>query len=223
MKPFFGRLDPPIITRMCKKKLHNHCVYVIAWYISVAVRKTDVHSYNTSASRPSLKWHASRLGPPNFRCPGAAPGKGIDLIFSENVPSLDLGKVRKFQHRSSSRFRDISEKPDWWMKTPLPLIGLMCAITYVLFLVTKNYLKKRSFLNLTHSFFFFFKILKIRDFSSACGHAYQFYASSGKEIGWSLTLLRVGSERLDSGRGPFRVPFRYQKLHIGTTKGKRHW
>ena len=51
------------------------------------------------------------IGPPNFRCPGADPGKSIDLKFSENVPGLVLEKVRKFQHRSSSRFRDIPEKP----------------------------------------------------------------------------------------------------------------
>ena len=31
----------------------------------------------------------------------------------------------KFQHPSSSRFGDIPEKPEGWMKaTPLPLIGL---------------------------------------------------------------------------------------------------
>ena len=53
------------------------------------------------------------------------PGKVIDLKFSGNMPSLVLGKVGKFQPRSSSRFRDIPEKPELWMKTtPLPLIGL---------------------------------------------------------------------------------------------------
>ena len=92
---------------------------IITWYISVAVRKTDAHSYTTSASRSSPKWLVSRLGPPNFRCPGAIPGKSINLKFSE-MPSLVLGKVRKFQHRSSSRFRDILEKPEGWMKTPRP-------------------------------------------------------------------------------------------------------
>ena len=56
-----------------------------------------------------------------FRCPGAAPGKVIDLKFSENMPSLVLGKVRKFQPRSSSRFGDIPEKPEGWMKTTPPL------------------------------------------------------------------------------------------------------
>ena len=45
---------------------------------------------------------------------------GIDLKFSKNVLSLVLGKVRNFQHRSSSRFRDILEKPEGWMKTPPP-------------------------------------------------------------------------------------------------------
>ena len=42
------------------------------------------------------------------------------------MPSLVLGKVRKFQPRSPSRFGDIPEKPEGWMKTPppLPLIGL---------------------------------------------------------------------------------------------------
>ena len=65
------------------------------------------------------------MGPPTFRCPGAAPGKVIYLKFSGNMPSLDLGKVRKFHHRSSSCFGDISEKPEGWMKTtPLLLIGL---------------------------------------------------------------------------------------------------
>ena len=42
-----GRLGPPIIAKTRKKKIHNHCAYVIAWYISVAVRKTDAYSYNT--------------------------------------------------------------------------------------------------------------------------------------------------------------------------------
>ena len=46
-------------------------------------------------------------------------------IFREYV-QWGLGKVMKFQHHSSSRFGDIPEKPEGWMKTtlPLPLIGL---------------------------------------------------------------------------------------------------
>ena len=101
------------------------CIYVITWYIAVAVRKTDAYSYNTSASWSSPKWLASRIGPPNFWCPGAAPGKVINLKLLENVSSLVLGKVRKSQHRSSSRFWDSPEKPEGRMKTtPLPLIGL---------------------------------------------------------------------------------------------------
>ena len=42
------------------------------------------------------------------------------------MPSLDLGKVRKFQPRSSSRFGDIPEKPEGVDENnpPLPLIGL---------------------------------------------------------------------------------------------------
>ena len=118
--PLFGCLDPPIIEKTCKKKMHNHCVYVITWYTSVAVCKTDAYSYNTSALWSSPKWLASRIGPPTFRCPGAAPGKVIDLKFSGNMPSLVLGKVRKFQPRSSIRFGDIPEKT-WGVDENTPL------------------------------------------------------------------------------------------------------
>ena len=100
--------------------MHNHCVYVITWYTLVAVCKTDAYSYNTSALWSSPKWLALRIGPPTFRCPGAAPGKRIDLKFSGNMSSLVLGKVRKFQPRSSSLFGDIPEKPEGWMKTTPP-------------------------------------------------------------------------------------------------------
>ena len=41
------------------------------------------------------------------------------------MPSLVLGTVRKFQHRSFSRFVDIPEKPEGVDENnPLPLIGL---------------------------------------------------------------------------------------------------
>ena len=124
--PLLGRLDPPIIVKTC----HKQCVYVyvITWHISVAVRKTDAHSYNTSASWSSLKWFASRIRPSNFRCPGAAPGKVLDLKFSENVPHSVLGKVIKFQHRNSA-VSEISSKnlrSGWKHPPPLPLIGLNC-------------------------------------------------------------------------------------------------
>ena len=112
--------------KTCKKKMRNHCVYIITWYISVAVCKTDANSYNTAVLWSSPKWLASRIGPFNSRCSEAAPGKLIDLKFSGNMPSLILGKVRKFQHRSSSRFGDIPEKT-WGVdeNNPLPLIGLI--------------------------------------------------------------------------------------------------
>ena len=93
--PLFGRLDPPIIAKTCKKDAQSLCIYAITWYIRVAVRKTDAYSYNTSASWSSPKWLASRIGPPNFRCPGSAPVKVRDLKLSGNVPSLVLGKVKK--------------------------------------------------------------------------------------------------------------------------------
>ena len=53
--PLFGPLDPPIVAKMCKKKMRNHCLYVMTWYHSVAVRKTGVYSYNTSTS-----WYAPK-------------------------------------------------------------------------------------------------------------------------------------------------------------------
>ena len=99
--------------------MHNNFVYVITWYLSFTVRKTGAASWS------SPKWLASRIGPPNSQCSGAAPGKVMNLKFSGNVPNLVLGKVRKFQHRSFSGFGDIPEKPEGWMKTtPLPPIGL---------------------------------------------------------------------------------------------------
>ena len=104
------------------------CYQLITWYISVAVRKTCANSYNTSASWSSPKWLASWIRPLNFRCPGATPGRVIDLNFSENVPSLVLRKVRKFQHRSCSRFW--IPRKTWVVdeNTPhLPLIGLSLA------------------------------------------------------------------------------------------------
>ena len=108
-----------LIAKTCKKKMNNHCVLrVITWSISVAIRKTDAYSYNTSASLSSPKWLASRTGPPSFRCPGAAPCKVIDLNFSGSVPSLVLGKVRKFQHRTSNCFGHLPEKPDGWVTPP---------------------------------------------------------------------------------------------------------
>ena len=113
--------NPPLWTPgsayYSKNESQSMCIYVMTWYISVAVRKTDAHSYTASASWSSPKWLASRLGPHNFRCPGAAPRKDIDLKFSQNVRRLVLGKVRKFQHRSSSGFWDILEKREGWMKT----------------------------------------------------------------------------------------------------------
>ena len=58
-----------------------------------------------------------RIGPPNDRCAGTAPVTGINLKFSGNMATLVLGKVMTFQHPSSSRFGDILEKPEGWMKT----------------------------------------------------------------------------------------------------------
>ena len=95
--PIFGCLDPPIIGKTCKNKMDNHCVYVITWYNSAAVCKTDACSYNTSALWSSSKRLALRKGPPTFRCSGAAPSKVIDLKFSGNMPHLVIGKVKKFQ------------------------------------------------------------------------------------------------------------------------------
>ena len=118
MKPPFWMPGSAYYRKKCKKKMHYHCLYVITWYTSVAVCKTDAYSYNTSALWSSPKWFASWIGPPTFRCPGAAPGKVIDLKFSGNMPSLVLGKVRKFQTRSSSRFGYIPEKTEGWMKQP---------------------------------------------------------------------------------------------------------
>ena len=114
--PLFGRLDPPIIAKTC----HNHCVYMISHdtFQSLFAKLMHTVILCTSASWSSPKWLASRLGPSNFRCPGDTPGKGIDLKFVENVSSLVLGKFRKFQHRSSSRFRDILERPEGWMTPP---------------------------------------------------------------------------------------------------------
>ena len=40
--------------------------------------------------------------------------------FLVNMPSLVLGKVIKFQRPISSRFGDIPEKPQEWMKTTPP-------------------------------------------------------------------------------------------------------
>ena len=48
----------------------------------------------------------------------------INLKIVGNMPSLVLEKFMKFQHPRSSRFGDILEKPEGWMKTPPPLIGL---------------------------------------------------------------------------------------------------
>ena len=48
----------------------------------------------------------------------------------------------KFQHPSSSRFGDIPEKPEGWMKTaPLPLIGL----THVVGLCHNDINRRRAF------------------------------------------------------------------------------
>ena len=94
--------------------MHNNFVYVITWYLSFTVRKTGAASWS------SPKWLASRIGPPNSQCSGAAPGKVMNLKFSGNVPNLVLGKVRKFQHRSFSGFGDIPEKPEGWIKTTPP-------------------------------------------------------------------------------------------------------
>ena len=116
--PFWMPGSAPIIEKTCKKKMHNHCVDVITWYTSVAVCKTDAYSYDTSALWFSPKRLASQIGHPTFPCPGAAPGKVMDLKFSVNMPRLSVGKDRKFQPRSSSRFGDIPEKPEGWMKTP---------------------------------------------------------------------------------------------------------
>ena len=68
--PLFGCLDPPIIKKTCKKKMHNHCVYVTTWYNSVAVCKTDAYSYNTSALW-SPKWLANRTS--HFPMPSSRP------------------------------------------------------------------------------------------------------------------------------------------------------
>ena len=46
--PLFGRLDPPIVAKPSKKRLHNHCVYIITWYLSATVRRTVAYSDHVS-------------------------------------------------------------------------------------------------------------------------------------------------------------------------------
>ena len=100
-----------------------HSVYVIKWYISVAVRKTNACSYNTSASWSSPKWLASRIGPPNFQCPWSRPWLSYRLEIFRECAQLIFRESHTNFSIVSPAVSEISLKT-WGVdeNNPLPLI-----------------------------------------------------------------------------------------------------
>ena len=103
MPPFFGYLNSPMISEvhknnMCAYFLHNLLLSSFAKLIQT-VMFNIYHDYRPKTyftnitSQITMTWND--------------PVTAINLKFSGNMPRFVLGKVRKFQEPSSSRFGDI--------------------------------------------------------------------------------------------------------------------
>ena len=118
----FRYLNPPMISKVHKTTcvlifyIIHCCRCLLSWY-----RQLCSIDITIIAQKLTL-----RISPPKLPCPGTAPAAAINLKFWDNMPRFVLGKVRKFQDPSSSRWEIFKKNPEGWIKTtPLPLIGLI--------------------------------------------------------------------------------------------------